>query len=217
MDDAEVDRVFAGKVWGAWYLSEAAAEHAAGLLRAHLVDRRGVGHQDAKSSTPRPTRSSTGWHGGCVSAASPASASTSASGRREWAIGRRGNNWTCLGSGRCPPADALAGMAELIDVVGTTRNGGPDRLDPLRCRFQQLQRKRSLLANIERELPETAVARDGVDRHTAVDRRAQGRPRPAAQAAGTGVPPQRRRGGDADRCRRRSATTRGFSISAWIR
>ena len=26
MDDAEVDRVFAGKVWGAWYLSEAAAD-----------------------------------------------------------------------------------------------------------------------------------------------------------------------------------------------
>ena len=25
MDDVEVDRVFAGKVWGAWYLSEAAA------------------------------------------------------------------------------------------------------------------------------------------------------------------------------------------------
>ena len=26
LDDAEVDRVFAGKVWGAWYLSEAAAD-----------------------------------------------------------------------------------------------------------------------------------------------------------------------------------------------
>src|SRR5262249_10140654 len=26
LDDAEVDRVFAGKVWGAWHLSEAAAD-----------------------------------------------------------------------------------------------------------------------------------------------------------------------------------------------
>ena len=26
LDDAEVDRVFAGKVWGAWYLSEATAD-----------------------------------------------------------------------------------------------------------------------------------------------------------------------------------------------
>ena len=43
LDDAEVDRVFAGKVWGAWHLSEATADMRVGLLRQHLLDRRGMG------------------------------------------------------------------------------------------------------------------------------------------------------------------------------
>ncbi len=43
LDDAEVDRVFAGKVWGAWHLSEAAARPAAGLLPQHLLDRFSLG------------------------------------------------------------------------------------------------------------------------------------------------------------------------------
>ena len=43
LDDAEVDRVFAGKVWGAWHLSEAAADLQARLLPQHLVDRLGMG------------------------------------------------------------------------------------------------------------------------------------------------------------------------------
>ena len=43
LDDAEVDRVFAGKVWGAWHLSEAAADLQAGLLPQHLLDLLGMG------------------------------------------------------------------------------------------------------------------------------------------------------------------------------
>ena len=43
LDDAEVDRVFAGKVWGAWNFSGSHRGHGVGLLRQHLLDCRGVG------------------------------------------------------------------------------------------------------------------------------------------------------------------------------
>lgn len=42
LDNTEVDRVFSGKVWGAWYLSEAIADEP-GLLPDHLLDLLGVG------------------------------------------------------------------------------------------------------------------------------------------------------------------------------
>ncbi len=43
LDAAEVDRVFAGKVWGAWNLSEAHRRPETGLLPQHLFYRLGVG------------------------------------------------------------------------------------------------------------------------------------------------------------------------------
>ena len=196
MDDAEVDRVFAGKVWGAWYLSEAAAS----LQLDFFVFTSSIA-------------AVWGTRGQIVYGAANAFLDGLAWRLRErgvpgisvqfglWSTGM-GDRETreqldVIGIRTLSSADALAGMAELI--TSSAPHGMVARIDWTRfVPFQQLRRKRPLLANIERELPETAADLDVVDGDT-VDRRARGRSRPAAQAAGAGVPPQRRRGGDADR------------------
>ena len=84
-----------------------------------------------------------------------------------WSAGmgdrRPGRSWNVRGVRALSPADALAGMAELIGGVGAARDGGPDRLGPLPA-VLQLQRKRALLTHIEREVPEhgagTELVRD---------------------------------------------------------
>ncbi len=155
MDDAEVDRVFAGKVWGAWYLSEAATN----LQLDFFVCTSSI-------AAIWGTRTQIAY-----------SAANAFIDGLAWRLRERGvpgvsvqfGLWSAgmgdgderarldvLGIGTLSSADALAGMAEL--VTASAPHGIVARIDWSRfVQFQQIQRKRSLLANIERELPETAV------------------------------------------------------------
>ena len=112
LDDAEVDRVFAGKVWGAWHLSEATADMQAGLLPQHLLDLRGMGQR-------RPDRLQRGqrlprraWPGSSVSRVFLGSASTSVRGRPGMAD---------------EDARARTGQARGPAVVARRRTGGDGR------------------------------------------------------------------------------------------
>ena len=153
-----------GKGLGCLASERSCSGHAAGLLPAAPRRSPRCGGPGARSSTPRPMRSSTGWPGGCASGASRRPASTSASGRQAWVIGRPGKQLELLGIRTMSPADALAGMAELI--AASAPHGMVARIDwPRFLPFQQLQRKRPLLAQIERELPETAAVPTSSGRH----------------------------------------------------
>ena len=99
---AEVDRVFAGKVWGAWHLSEATADLQLDFFLAPPRSPR-CGAASAKPPTARPTPSSTGWPGGCVSRVFLGSASTSVRGRRAWPTRTPVRNWIGGGSGHWHP------------------------------------------------------------------------------------------------------------------
>jgi acyl transferase domain-containing protein/D-arabinose 1-dehydrogenase-like Zn-dependent alcohol dehydrogenase len=155
MDDAEVDRVFAGKVWGAWYLSESVAA----LQLDFFVCTSSI-------SAVWGTKSQIVY-----------SAANAFLDGLAWRLRERGipgvsvefGLWSTgmgdretrerldmLGIRTVSSADALAGMVELI--TSSAPHGMVARIDwPRFIPFQQLQRKRSLLANIERELPETVV------------------------------------------------------------
>ena len=156
MDDAEVDRVFAGKVWGAWYLSEAAADMQLDFFvctssiaavwgtRTQIVYSAanafldGLAWRLRERGVPGVSVQFGLWSAGM--------------GDRETR-----ERLDLLGIGTLSSTDALAGMAELVGA--SAPHGMLARIDWTRfVPFQQIQRKRLLLANIERELPEvTAV------------------------------------------------------------
>ena len=118
------------------------------------------------------------------------------------------NNWIVLGIRTLSSADALAGMAELI--AASAPHGMVARIDWTRfVPFQQLQRKRSLLAKSSVRCPRPRLNRRP-SRATPLIDELEAAARPAAQATGPGIPAQRCGGGDADRSGRRSATTTGF-------
>ena len=162
LDDGEVDRVFAGKVWGAWHLSEAAADlqldffistssiaavwggfgqTAYGAANAFLD---GLAWRLRERGIPGVSVNFGPWSAGMADAESRAR------------LDRRGVR-------TLSPADALAGMA---DVVVASSAQGPAqgvvaRIDwgrflPL---YQQAGR-RAFLAELEREIPaeQTAVS-----------------------------------------------------------
>jgi len=157
---AEVDRVFAGKVWGAWNLSEATA----GLKLDFFLS----------------TSSIAGvWGAGGQTAYSAANAFLDG---LAWRLREQGvpgisvNFGPWLGAGMADeaaraeldkrgvkplsPADALAGMAELMASSGKgTSHGVVARIDwasflPL----YQVAGKRSFFAQLQREVPESAPA-----------------------------------------------------------
>ncbi|WP_166907901.1 type I polyketide synthase [Mycobacterium sp. DL440] len=155
LDDDEVDRVFAGKVWGAWHLSEAAAEAkldffistssiasvwggygqtAYGAANAFLD---GLAWRLRELNIPGTSVNFGPWAAGMADAESRAR------------LDQRGVR-------TLPPADALAGLA---DVVAASSAQGPaqgivaridwSRFLPL---YQQAGR-RGFLAELEREVP----------------------------------------------------------------
>ncbi|MEB4211545.1 type I polyketide synthase [Mycobacterium sp. 94-17] len=156
LDDAEVDRVFAGKVWGAWHLSEATT--------------------DAELDFFLSTSSIAAvWGSGGQTAYGAANAFLDGLAWRQRAQGVRGISvnfgpWSAgmadqdaraqldrRGVRTLAPAEALAGMAELM-VAGAT-NGTVARIDWSRfLPVYQQAGKRSFLASLEREVPDSAPA-----------------------------------------------------------
>ncbi|MDR3661343.1 MAG: SDR family NAD(P)-dependent oxidoreductase, partial [Mycobacterium sp.] len=164
LDDAEVDRVFAGKVWGAWHLSEAAADlqldfflctssiasvwggfgqTAYGAANAFLD---GLAWRLREQGVPGISVNFGPWSAGMADEEARAR------------LDQRGVR-------TLSPADALAGMADVVAASSAQRAGhGPvqgivARIDWARFLplYQQAGR-RSFLAELERELPDSAPA-----------------------------------------------------------
>ncbi len=160
LDDAEMDRVFAGKVWGAWRLSEATADMqldfflstssiasvwgsfgqtAYGAANAFLD---GLAWRQREQGVPAISVNFGPW-----------SAPGMADEESRAQLDKRGVR-------TLSPADALAGMAELMAASAQgTANGIVARIDwasflPL----YQLAGKRAFLAQLQREVPESAPA-----------------------------------------------------------
>ncbi|WP_204810199.1 type I polyketide synthase [Mycobacterium riyadhense] len=154
LDDAEVDRVFAGKVWGAWYLSEATADmqldfflctssiaavwgsfgQTAYAAANAFLD--GLAWRLREQGVPGISVNFGPWLAGMADEDARAQ------------LDRRGVK-------TLPPADALAGMAELM--VASSAQGVVARIDWARfLALYQQAGKRSFLADLEREVPESA-------------------------------------------------------------
>ncbi|WP_205873803.1 type I polyketide synthase [Mycobacterium camsae] len=154
LDDAEVDRVFAGKVWGAWNLSEATADMPLDffLSTSSIASVWGSFGQTAYSAA-NAFLDGLSWR------------------MREqnylsvnfgpWAAGMADEQARAQlkkrGVVTLAPGDALAGMAELMVTQST--QGVVARIDWARFLpiYQQTGR-RAFLAELERELPESATA-----------------------------------------------------------
>lgn len=154
LDDAEVDRVFAGKVWGAWNLSEATADMPLDffLSTSSIASVWGSFGQTAYSAA-NAFLDGLSWR------------------MREqnylsvnfgpWAAGMADEQARAQlkkrGVVTLAPGDALAGMAELM--VTHSAQGVVARIDWARFLpiYQQTGR-RAFLAELERELPESATA-----------------------------------------------------------
>ncbi|UMB71291.1 type I polyketide synthase [Mycobacterium paraterrae] len=159
LTDAEVDRVFAGKVWGAWHLSEAAADlsldffvttssiasvwggygqSAYGAANAFLdgltwrLREKGIAGVSANFGP---------WSAGMADADSRAK------------LAKRGIK-------TLSPADALAGLADLIAVAGDqgAASGVVARIDWAKfLPLYQNAGRRAFLAELEREVPAAAA------------------------------------------------------------
>ncbi len=174
LDDTEIDRVFAGKVWGAWHLSEAAADleldffistssiasvwggfgqSAYGAANAFLD---GLAWRLREQGIPGVSINFGPWSAGMADAESRAR------------LDRRGVRTMA-------PADALAGLADVRAAAAAqgTAQGVVARIDwALFLPLYQQAGKRAFLAELEPEAPDTvpAVTTDGrtplVDRLT---------------------------------------------------
>jgi acyl transferase domain-containing protein/NADPH:quinone reductase-like Zn-dependent oxidoreductase/acyl carrier protein len=156
LDDAEVDRVFAGKVWGAWHLSEAIADltldffistssiasvwgsfgqTAYGAANAFLD---GLAWRLREQGVPAVSVNFGPWAAGMADAQSRAK------------LDQRGVR-------TLSPADALAGMADA--VAASAAQGVVARIDWARFLplYQQAGR-RAFLSELEREVPDAVPA-----------------------------------------------------------
>lgn len=156
LDDAEVDRVFAGKVWGAWHLSESAADMrldffvftssiasvwggfgqtAYGAANAYLD---GLAWRMREQGVPAISVNFGPWAAGMADAESRAR------------LEQRGVQ-------TLSPAEALAGLADVVSAP--TGQGVVARIDWTRFLplYQQAGR-RGFLAELERELPTPSSA-----------------------------------------------------------
>ena len=159
LDDAEVDRVFAGKVWGGWNLSEATADlrldfflstssissiwgsfgqTAYGAANAFLD---GLAWRQREQGVPGISVNFGPWAAGMADEEARAH------------LDKRGVR-------TLSPADALAGMAELMAASAKqgTSHGTVARIDwasflPL----YQIAGKRAFLAQLQREVPESSA------------------------------------------------------------
>ncbi|MDT5215728.1 MAG: hypothetical protein QOK18_3967, partial [Mycobacterium sp.] len=158
LDDAEVDRVFAGKVWGAWHLSEAAADlqldffvstssiasiwggfgqTAYGAANAFLD---GLAWRLREQGIPGVSVNFGPWSAGMADAESRAR------------LEKRGVR-------TLSPSDALAGLADVVATAGAQgpAQGVVARIDWARfLPLYQQAGKRAFLAEFEREVPDTA-------------------------------------------------------------
>lgn len=155
---AELDRVFAGKVWGAWHLSEAAADlkldffvstssiasvwggfgqSSYGAANAFLD---GLAWRLREQGVAGVSVNFGPWSAGMADAESRAR------------LEQRGIR-------TLPPADALAGLADVMAASGTHAQGVVARIDWARFLplYQQVGR-RAFLAELEPEAPGTAPA-----------------------------------------------------------
>jgi acyl transferase domain-containing protein len=156
LDDAEVDRVFAGKVWGAWNLTEAAAD----LQLDFFLSTSSIS-------------SVWGSFGQAAYGAANAFLDGLALRHREQGVSGISVNFGPWSAGMAdeeararlaqrgvqtlPPADALAGMADVM--AGPTAQGVVARIDWARfLPLYQQAGKRSFLAEVEREVPASASA-----------------------------------------------------------
>ncbi|MCV7153401.1 type I polyketide synthase [Mycolicibacterium pyrenivorans] len=158
LDDAEVDRVFAGKVWGAWHLSEAALD-TSGLKLDFFISTSSIASV---------------WGGFGQTAYGAANAFLDA---LAWRLRERGipgvsvnfGPWSAgmadaasrarldqRGVRTLSPADALAGLADVVAASGAkgAAQGVVARIDWTRFLplYQQAGR-RAFLAELEREVP----------------------------------------------------------------
>ena len=208
LDDAEVDRVFAGKVWGAWHLSEAAADlqldffistssiasvwggfgqTAYGAANAFLD---GLAWRLREQGIPGISVNFGPWSAGMADAESRAR------------LDQRGVR-------TLSPADALAGLADVVAASSAQGSrhaqGVVARIDWARFLplYQQAGR-RAFLAELEREVPGqlTAVVPPATRvREDPVGRAAHQCSSAAAQEASDRLPARRGSRGDARRCR----------------
>ncbi|MBI2701341.1 MAG: SDR family NAD(P)-dependent oxidoreductase [Mycobacterium sp.] len=154
LDDAEVDRVFAGKVWGAWNLSEATADIALDffLNTSSIASVWGSFGQTAYSAA-NAFLDGLSWRLREQNYLSVNFGPWSAGMADEQARAQLKKR----GVVTLAPGDALAGMAELMVTHST--QGVVARIDWARFLpiYQQTGR-RSFLAELERELPDSATA-----------------------------------------------------------
>jgi acyl transferase domain-containing protein/acyl carrier protein len=156
LDDAEVDRVFAGKVWGAWYLSEAATDLQLDFfLSTSSIASVWGGFGQTAYGAANAFLDGLAWrlreHG--VAGISINFGPWSAGMADEKARARLNQR----GVRTLSPADALAGMADVLaasSVQGVVARIDWSRFLPL---YQQ-SGPRSFLAELEREVPELASA-----------------------------------------------------------
>ena len=156
LDDAEVDRVFAGKVWGAWHLSEATADvqldfflstssisavwgsfgQTAYSAANAFLD--GLAWRQREQGVPGISVNFGPWSAGMADEDARAQ------------LDKRGVR-------TLSPADALAGMADVM--AASSGHGIVARIDWARfLPVYQLAGKRSFLTELEREVPRSASA-----------------------------------------------------------
>ena len=158
LDDAEVDRVFAGKVWGAWHLSEAAADLKLDFfLTTSSIASVWGGYGQTAYGAANAFLDGLTWRlreqgvAGVSANFGPWSAGMADEESRA-KLSKRGIK-------TLSPADALAGLAELIAVSAEqgAAQGVVARIDWARFLplYQQTGR-RAFLAELEREVPSAA-------------------------------------------------------------
>ncbi|MBO0882250.1 MAG: SDR family NAD(P)-dependent oxidoreductase, partial [Mycobacterium sp.] len=152
----EVDRVFAGKVWGAWHLSEAAA----GMSLDFFVSTSSIASVWGSFGQTAYSAANAFLDGLAWRLRAQGVPATSVN-FGPWAAGMADEDARARlaqrGVRTLSPADALAGMAEFMTAPSGTAQGVVAQIDwgrflPL---YQQAG-KRSFLAKMERELPELA-------------------------------------------------------------
>ncbi|MGH3580787.1 MAG: type I polyketide synthase, partial [Mycobacterium sp.] len=159
LDAAELDRVFSGKVWGAWYLSEAAADLKLDFfLSTSSISAVWGSYGQSAYSAANAFLDGLTWHQraqgipGMSVNFGPWSAGMADPDARAQ-LERRGVR-------TLSPADALAGMADVM--VGADPQGVVTRIDWARFLPIYLQTgRRALLAEVAREVPESVTAPAG--------------------------------------------------------
>ena len=154
MDDAEVESVFAGKVWGGWHLSQAAVDMRLDffLLTSSLAAMGGNKGQIVYAAANAFLDGLAWWLRGRGVPATSVNFGLWSTGMGDKDLG---DLLEMVGLRTMSPAEALAGMAEL--VAASAPQGVVARIDwPRFLPFQGLRRKRPFLSEIEREMPEAA-------------------------------------------------------------